>query len=186
MSEKVKVVFLDRDGVINRYPGDTKYVNNWDEFKFISGSIKGIKKLNSYGFKLYIISNQAGVSKGLYTQQDLNEINKNMIKEFNTQGAEVEGIYYCTHLKSDNCDCRKPKTGLLKQAILNLGTNPEISFFVGDSFIDMGAARCFGAKSVLVLSGKEKISNRNQWEFEPDYIFDDLKSAADYLCSCYG
>jgi len=86
----MKVVFLDRDGVINKYPGDTNYVNNWSEFKFISGSIEGIKKLNSCGFKLCVVSNQAGVSKGLYTQQDLNEINKNMIKEFNAQGAEVE------------------------------------------------------------------------------------------------
>ncbi len=186
MSEKMKVVFLDRDGVINEYPGSTNYVNNWREFKFIPGSIEGIKKLNACGFKLYVVSNQAGVSKGLYAQEDLDEINENMSKELKIQGAVVEGIYYCTHLKSDNCDCRKPKTGLLKQAVLNLGANPEITFFIGDSFIDMGAARCFGAKSVLVLSGKEKISNRDQWEFEPDHIFDDLKSAADYLCSHYG
>ena len=186
MSEKPKVVFLDRDGVINEYPGDTKYVNNWGKFKFISGSIDGIKKFNSCGFKMYIISNQAGVSKGLYTQDNLNEINENMLKEFKTRGARVEDIYYCTHLEIDNCKCRKPKTGLLEQAILNLGTNPIISFFIGDSFIDMRAARCFGAKSVLVLSGKEKIFNRDRWEFEPDYIFDDLKSAANYLCSRYG
>ena len=182
----MKVIFLDRDGVINEYPGHTKYVNNWQEFKFIPGSIEGMKKLNACGFKLCIISNQGGISKGLFTQQDLDEIDENMLKEFKIQGAEVEGIYYCTHLKSDNCDCRKPKTGLLKQAVSNLGTNPGISFFIGDSFMDMEAARCFGAKSMLVLSGKEEISNRDQWEFEPDHIFDDLKSAADYLCAHYG
>jgi len=182
----MRVVFLDRDGVINEYPGDTDYVKDWGEFKFIPGSIEGIKKLNACGFNLYVVSNQAGVSKGLYTQEDLDEINENMSKELKAQGAGVEGIYYCTHLESDNCNCRKPKTGLLKQAVLNLGATLEISFFIGDSFIDMGAAHCFGAKSVLVLSGKEKISNRGQWEFEPDHIFDDLKSAADYLCSHYG
>lgn len=182
----MKVVFLDRDGVINQYPGDTKYVNNWREFKFIPGSIEGIKKLNACGFKLYIISNQGGVSKGLYTQEDLDEINRNMSKEFKAQGARVEDIYYCTHVKSDNCDCRKPKTGLLEQAISNLSANPEISFFIGDSFADMEAALGFGAKSVLVFSGKEKASNRDQWEFEPDHTFNDLKSAADYLCSRYG
>ncbi len=182
----MKIVFLDRDGVINEYPGYTNYVNNWREFKFIPGSIEAIKKLNACGFKLYVISNQAGVSKGLYTQEDLDEINENMSKAFKAQGAGVKGIYYCTHLKSDNCACRKPKIGLLKQAVLDLGVNPEISFFIGDSFVDMGAARCFGAKSVLVLSGKEKISNRDQWEFEPDHIFDDLKSAVDYLCTYYG
>jgi len=182
----MKVIFLDRDGVINEYPGHTKYVNNWQEFKFIPGSIEGMKKLNACGFKLCIVSNQGGISKGLFTQQDLDEIDENMLKEFKIQEAEVEGIYYCTHLKSDNCDCRKPKTGLLKQAVSNLGANPGISFFIGDSFMDMEAARCFGAKSMLVLSGKEEISNRDQWEFEPDHIFDDLKSAADYLCAHYG
>jgi len=181
----MKVVFLDRDGVINEYPGDTKYVNNWGEFKFIPGSVEGIKKLNTCGFKLYVISNQAGVSKGVYTQKNLEEINKNMLKEFKTQGAEIKGIYYCTHQTLDNCDCRKPKIGLLKQAIANSGVNPEISFFIGDSFQDMEAARCFGAKSILVLSGKEKESRRDQWEFEPDYVFDNLQAAADYLCSQY-
>ena len=182
----MRVVFLDRDGVINEYPGDTNYVKNWGEFKFIPGSIEGMKKLNAGGFKLCVVSNQAGVSKGVYTQENLDEINENMLKEFKAQGTEVEGVYYCTHLKSDNCDCRKPKTGLLKQAILNLGGILEISFLIGDSFMDMGAGRCFGAKSVLVLSGKEKISNRDRWEFEPDYIFDDLESAADYFCAHYG
>ncbi len=182
----MKVVFLDRDGVINEYPGDTNYVNNWDEFKFIPGSIEGIKKLNSCGFKLYVVSNQAGVSKGLYSQEDLDKINENMLKELKAQGTKVDGIHYCTHSQLDNCDCRKPKAGLLRQAVLNLDTTPESSFLIGDSFMDMAAARCFGAKTLLVLSGKEKASNRDQWEFEPDHVFDDLKSAADYLCTYYG
>lgn len=182
----MKVVFLDRDGVINEYPGHTKYVNNWQEFKFIPGSVEAMKKLNTCGFKLCIASNQGGISKGLFTKQDLDEIDKNMLKEFKARGAKVEGIYYCTHLKSDNCDCRKPKTGLLKQAVANLGLKAESYFFVGDSFMDMEAARCFGAKSILVLSGKEEISNRDQWKFEPDHVFNDLKSAADYICVHYG
>jgi len=182
----MKVVFLDRDGVINQYPGDTKYVNNWGEFKFIPGSIEGIKKLNSCGFKLYVVSNQAGVSKGLYSQEDLDEINENMLKELKVQGTKIDGIHYCTHSKGDNCDCRKPKAGLLRQAVLNSGMTFKSSFLVGDSFMDMEAARCFGAKTLLVLSGKEKASNRDQWEFEPDYVFADLKSAADYLCTHYG
>ena len=182
----MRVVFLDRDGVINEYPGDTNYVNNWSEFAFIPGSIEGIKKLNACGFKLCVISNQAGVAKGLYTQADLDRIDKGMLEEFKKQGAQIEGIYYCTHSPSDNCDCRKPKIGLLKQAVSDLGIIPQMSFFVGDSFRDMEAARCFGAKSILVLSGKKKKSRRSQWEFDPDYIFDNLRAAADYLCAHYG
>jgi len=181
----MRLVFLDRDGVINQYPGDTKYVNNWSEFKFIPGSIAGIKKLNSCGFKVCVISNQAGVSKKLYTDEDLKEINRNMQKELKAHGAWVEGIYYCTHSTSGECDCRKPKIGLLKQAVADLGEAPEISFFIGDSFKDIEAARSFGAKSILVFSGREKKSGQKEWELEPDYLFDNLEAAADYLCSRY-
>ncbi len=186
MTEGEKIVFLDRDGVINQYPGFTNYVTNWSEFKFIPGSIEGAKQLFLCGFKLYVISNQAGIAKGLYSQADLEGINQGMLKAFNKQGVQIEGIYYCTHRDSDNCDCRKPKTGLLRQAVSDSGLTPTISFFIGDSFRDMHAARCFGAKSILVLSGKEKESDRNHWEFEPDHVFDNLQVAADYLCAHYG
>ena len=182
----MRVVFLDRDGVINEYPGDTNYVKNWSEFTFIPGSVEGVKRLNACGFKLCVISNQAGVAKGLYTQADLDRIDKGMREEFKKQGVQIEGIYYCTHHPLDNCDCRKPQMGLLKRAVSDLGVIPQMSFFVGDSFGDMEAARCFGAKSILVLSGKEKKFRDSQWEFEPDYIFDNLLAAADYLCAHYG
>jgi histidinol-phosphate phosphatase family protein len=181
-----KVVFLDRDGVINEYPGDTRYVTSWREFKFIPGSIQGIKKLNESGFKLYVISNQAGIRKGIYSQRDLDEITKKMLKNLKKHKAYIEKVYYCTHSQEDNCSCRKPKTGLMHKVVEDLGIKPQVYFFIGDSFRDMKAAKEFGAKPVLLLSGKEKISNRNNWEFEPDYIFDNLLIAAHYLCEHYG
>lgn len=179
----MKVAFLDRDGVVNEYPGDGEYVKNWKEFKFIPGSTEGIKNLHRYGFKIFIISNQAGVAKGIYRQKDLDKINKKMQSHFKKNGVSLSGVYCCTHLAEDNCTCRKPKIGLLDRAVSELGANPQVSFFIGDSFVDMKAARSFGAKPILVLSGKEKISNRNNWEFEPDYVFDNLLIAAHYLCS---
>lgn len=186
MYHKTKVIFLDRDGVINQYPGDTLYVQHWKGFRFIPGSIEGLKKLKEKGFILCVISNQAGISKGLYSQKNLDDITKRMLSRLRKQGASVDGIYYCTHAEADNCSCRKPKTGLLHRAIDELGLKPDISFFIGDSFRDMEAAKAFGAKPVLVLSGKEKISNRKKWKFEPDYIFDNLLVAAYYLCEHYG
>jgi len=186
MDKKIKVIFLDRDGVINEYPGNYKYVNNLQEFKFISGSIEGIKKLNQCGFKLVIISNQAGVAKGLYGLSDLEEINREILDRLKGEGVNISGIYYCTHHPDEGCDCRKPKIGLLKKAIFDLGVVPDETFFIGDSFKDMKAALNFKAKSILVLSGKEKISNRSKWDFEPDYVFDNLALAADYLCSHHG
>lgn len=182
----MKVVFLDRDGVINEYPGEGRYVTSWEEFKFIPGSIEGIKKLNENGFRLFVISNQAGVGKGIYSQKDLEEINKRMLKKLKQYQVHHLNIYYCTHHPDQNCQCRKPKIGLLRQAISEAGITPEVSFFIGDSFLDMKTALNFGAKSVLVLSGREKISNRSNWEFEPDYVFDNLLLAAHYLCSHYG
>ncbi len=180
-----RVIFLDRDGVINQYPGYGNYVTNWREFKFIPGSIEGIRKLTEKGFKIFVISNQAGVAKGLFSQEDLENINANMLKRVRKVGGNILGIYYCTHLSGANCGCRKPNLGLLKKALAENKLKPDVSFFVGDSFQDMGAARNFGAKSVLVLSGSEKISARDNWQFEPDYIFDNLLLAAHYLSSHY-
>jgi D-glycero-D-manno-heptose 1,7-bisphosphate phosphatase len=186
MQKNGKVVFLDRDGVINKYPGDTLYVSSWKEFKFIAGSIEGIRKLKEKGFRLFVISNQAGVAKGIYSQKDLDIITRKMVSTLKKHRIGIDGIYYCTHTREDNCSCRKPKTGLLHKAIADFAINPEVSFFIGDSFRDMTAAKEFGAKPVLVLSGKEKISNRANWEFEPDYVFDNLLIAAHYICEHYG
>jgi len=181
-----KVVFLDRDGVINEYPGDTKYVTNHRQLKMLPGSAEGILKLKNKGFKIFVISNQAGVAKGIYSLKDLKNIDKKIINALKKHKTEVDGIYYCTHLNEDDCACRKPKTGLMKKALDDKGLNPAITFFIGDSEIDMRAATDFGAKKVLVLSGKEKISNRKNWKFEPDYIFDNLLVASYYICAHYG
>jgi histidinol-phosphate phosphatase family protein len=179
----MKVAFLDRDGVINKYPGDHAYVTSWKEFHLIPGSIEGIRKLNQKDFRVFVISNQAGVSKGLYSQKALDEIDKRMLAAFRKHKVKVDGIYYCTHREEDNCACRKPKTGLLTKALQETGISEPEVFFVGDSFIDMNTARNFGAKAILVFSGKEKISNRPKWDFEPDYLCDNLLMAAHYLCS---
>ncbi|MFA6281387.1 MAG: HAD-IIIA family hydrolase [Candidatus Omnitrophota bacterium] len=182
----MKIVFLDRDGVINKYPGDRRYVTGPKEFKFIAGSIQAIKKLKEKGFTLFVISNQAGVEKGIYSQKTLNDIDNKMIRELKKHKTSLDGIYYCTHREETNCTCRKPKTGLMQKALKDLNKIPTVALFIGDSFKDMQAAREFGAKPVLVLSGKEKISNRSKWDFEPDYIFDNLLIAAYYICSHYG
>ena len=133
-----------------------------------------------------MISNQAGVEKGIYSQKTLDDIDNKMIRELKKHKTSLDGIYYCTHRQEANCLCRKPKTGLMHKALKDLNKTPKVSIFVGDSFKDMQAAKEFGAKPVLVLSGKEKISNRNKWEFEPDYIFDNLLIASYYICSHYG
>ncbi|MCM8786563.1 MAG: HAD family hydrolase [Candidatus Omnitrophica bacterium] len=182
----MKVVFLDRDGVINKYPGDNDYVKSWKEFEFIPGSIEGLRKLCSYDFRLIVISNQAGVGKRIFSKENLDIITKKMLSVLKKKDVYIDGVYYCTHRKEDNCFCRKPKIALLHRALSDLKIKPNISFFIGDSFVDMETARKFGAKTILLLSGKEKISNRPHWKFEPEYIFDNLLVASHYLCEHFG
>jgi len=182
----MKVVFVDRDGVINQFPGYGDYVKSWREFEFIPGSIEGLRKLKENGFKIFVASNQAGVKKGIYSKKALDTMTKKMRAVLKKNNADVDGVHYCLHTDDDNCLCRKPKKGLLDEAVESFEIKPNASFFIGDSFRDLEAARAFGAKGILVLSGQEKIASRDDWRFEPDYIFDNLLLAAHYLCRHYG
>ena len=181
----MKVIFLDRDGVINRYPGDSEYVKSWSEFHFLPKVKQGLKKLNEHGFKIFIISNQAGVSKGIYTQDSLDLITKNMLKELG-RDIKIEGVYYCTHRKEDNCQCRKPNTGLIEQALAKLKTEGQPielknSYFIGDTIRDIETGKKAGLKTILVFSGKENLANRNKWQSHPDFTTQDLSAAADLI-----
>lgn len=177
----MKVIFLDRDGVINRYPGHKKYVTKLSEFKFLPGSLKAIKNLTDEGFKIFVISNQAGVSKGFYSQKKLNQITQYMLKKINSSGAKLNGAFYCIHKEENNCLCRKPKTGLIKKALNILKVkrlNKKESFFVGDSIRDVKAGKKAGATTILVLSGRESMRNRKKWAQKPNFIAKDLWEAS--------
>jgi len=180
----MKAVFLDRDGVINRYPGDTKYVKSWEEFHLLPHVKSSLKRLNEDGVRIFIISNQAGVAKGVYSRQALDEITANMLKKLNP--AHIEGVYYCTHRNEDNCSCRKPKTGLIESAIRQLKKqgltiNRNRSFFVGDTLRDIQTGKKAGLKTILVFSGKEKPSGRDNWDILADFFARDLSQATDII-----
>ncbi|MDI6758632.1 MAG: HAD family hydrolase [Candidatus Omnitrophota bacterium] len=185
----MKIIFLDRDGVINKYPGDKKYVTSWRNFRFLPRVKKAIAILKDNNFKLFIISNQAGVGKGIFSQQALDIITGNMLRKIEESHGKIDGVYYCTHPPEANCSCRKPRPGLLHLAIKNLclasnsGGRPSLkgAFFIGDTIRDISAAKAAGCKSILVLSGKEKLLNRKNWEAQPDFIFKDLYAACAYL-----
>lgn len=180
----MKVIFLDRDGVINEYPGDFKYVTDWREFKFLPGVKKALKRLNNAGYKIFIISNQAGVSKGIFTQSALDNITHNMLNEIKKVGVEIQGVYYCTHREEDNCACRKPRAGLMELAFKNLGIKKptmDNCFFIGDTMRDIQTGKTAGCKTVLVFSGKEKSQNKDNWTFQPDFIAADLFQAVDLI-----
>jgi histidinol-phosphate phosphatase family protein len=177
----MKIVFLDRDGVINKYPGDNDYVKSWKEFSFLPNALKAIRDLSRKKFKIFIISNQAGVSKGIYSLKELNYITKKMLNEIKKNDGKIEGVFYCIHRKEDNCSCRKPRTALVKLALKKLGLkklNKHECFFIGDDIKDILTGKRAGCKTILVLSGKEKLKNKKLWQLQPDFISEDLFSAS--------
>jgi len=177
----VKAVFLDRDGVINKYPGDKLYVTSLRKFKFLPKVKEAISLLNQKGYKVFIASNQAGVGRGVYSQRTLDAITAKMLSDIKESGGRIEKVYYCTHRKEDCCSCRKPKPGLLKNAAKEYKFTLKESFFAGDTIRDVVTAHSAGCKSILVLSGKEKLSNKKKWEDKPDFIFKNLLEAAKFL-----
>lgn len=182
----VKAVFLDRDGVINAYPGDLKYVTTWQEFNFLPKVRAALKKLTEAGYQIFIISNQAGISKGIYSKETLDFITQNMLAELTKSQIKISGVYYCLHRPEDNCSCRKPKSGLVEMAIDKIkseGFDIELkrSFFVGDTIKDIETGKTAGLKTILVFSGKEKLENKNNWSSLPDFTAQDLSEAVELI-----
>ncbi|MBN1872245.1 MAG: HAD family hydrolase [Candidatus Omnitrophica bacterium] len=175
-----KVIFVDRDGVINKDPGGwTKYdyVTRWSEFLFIEGSIDALKVLKEAGYKVYIISNQAGIAKGYFTQEDLEKVNKEMLRQIENGGGKIEGLFYCPHSKADECDCRKPKTGLIEKALAGREVDRKKTFVIGDDLRDIEAGKKMGMRTILVLSGKTSLEACEASSVRPDYIKNNLLEA---------
>ena len=176
-----KVIFIDRDGVINLYPGDFKYVSSVSEFKFLAGSKEALVKLYKSGYKIFVISNQAGVTKGFYSRKTLDDITKLLTTEVESAGGHIEKVLYCIHTDEQNCECRKPKTGLLKEALSFAGADVSHIFFIGDSVRDIKTGKAAGCKTILVLSGKETCENRAHWEVQPDFVAENLLTATEIV-----
>ncbi len=177
-----KTIFLDRDGVISKYyPHD--YSKKWEEFSFLPTAKEALKKLTAANFSIVIISNQAGVSKGLFGPKALRKITKRMKEEIKKSGGRIKKAYYCPHSDKDNCPCRKPKPGLFKKADQDLGPiDFAKTFFVGDGEVDILAGKNIGAKTILVLTGKIKSKEETKdWPKQPDYITADLLSATEII-----
>ncbi|MCG2714632.1 MAG: HAD family hydrolase [Candidatus Omnitrophica bacterium] len=177
----MKVIFLDRDGVINKYPGDRLYVTSLRKFRFLPRAKKAIALLSKAGCKIFVASNQAGVGKGTYSQKTLDAITAKMLEDIEQAGGKITKVYYCTHRKEVGCFCRKPKPGLLRKTAQEFKINLKEAYFVGDTIRDVLTAHAVGAKSILIFCGKEKLSNQKNWETKPDFVFKDLLAAAKFL-----
>ena len=152
MTAAKRVVFLDRDGVINELPGRERYVRRWEAFKFREGALAMLAELRALGYRLVVITNQQGVGKGLIEPEELGRIHANMKAEIERHGACIDGLFCCPHLEAEGCDCRKPKPGLIFNALaaLDYEVDLEGSWFVGDSARDVRAGQAAGLRTLLV------------------------------------
>ncbi|MFA5099527.1 MAG: HAD-IIIA family hydrolase [Candidatus Omnitrophota bacterium] len=183
--KKVSVVFLDRDGVINEYPGHYNFVTSVSEFQLIPRAREALARLCKSGYRLFIVSNQSGVAKGLYNMHTLDQIN-DALRQQSGPGVEFDGIYYCIHAPEQNCSCRKPKTYFIDAAGDKIkrdgySFDRKKTFFVGDSLIDIETGKAAGMRTIMVFSGKETPENRQNWKITPDYTAADLYDAADII-----
>ena len=147
-----KLICLDRDGVINE--DSDAYVKNPDEWIPLPGSLEAIAKLTRAGIKVVVVSNQAGIVKGKFTQEDLTAMTTKMLDLVEKNGGKIQKVFYCIHDPDLNCRCRKPAPGMLLDAAAEFKVSPEELIFVGDRSTDMQAAWACGAKPILLKTGK--------------------------------
>lgn len=161
-----KVIFLDRDGVINKKAPKAEYVKSWDEFEFLPGAIEAITLLTQHDYKIFIITNQAGIARGAMTEQALKEIHMKLERELEKHNVKIEGFYYCPHGWNEGCECRKPKPGMLFQAAREHDVDLSKALFIGDDERDLQTGNAAGCRTILVNAElsllrlvKEKIIN---------------------------
>ncbi len=150
-------IFFDRDGTINV---DADYLSDPDDLELIPGAVEAIRDANRLGVKAFVITNQSGVARGLYSEKDVRSVHHRMARLLAREGAHIDAYYYCPHHPEYGkapyrkaCDCRKPKTGMLMQARSEFGIDLASSFVVGDKCTDLQAGRAAGCSTVLVLTG---------------------------------
>jgi D-glycero-D-manno-heptose 1,7-bisphosphate phosphatase len=179
-------IFLDRDGTII---AERNYLRNTTNLEFLPGAIPGLKKLAATGLPLYIFTNQAGVAHGYFNEETLNRIHFFLVAKLRKAGVKLRGIYYCPHHpQAENeayrcdCDCRKPKPGLLKMAASVERLNLAKSYIIGDKLSDLSAGKKVAAKTALVLTGYgAKECEKINPEVAPDCIGLNLEAVADWV-----
>lgn len=154
--KRIPTVLLDRDGVLNRKPPRAEYVRTWADFEWLPGAREALKLFNDTGYRVIVVSNQAGIARGAMTEADLATIHDRMKEEAVQAGGRIDAIYHCPHGWDDNCDCRKPKPGMLYQAQRDHHLDLTRTLFIGDDERDAEAADAAACPSHL-LSNKESL-----------------------------
>lgn len=173
------IIILDRDGVIN-YDSD-EYIKTPDEWEAIPGSLEAIAQLNRAGFRVLLVTNQSGVGRGYYNLETLDQIHEKLTQELASVGGYIEEIFFCPHHPIDNCECRKPKPGMLNKIQDKYDIDFKDVFYIGDSLVDIQVAKMVGCKPILVLTGNGKKTLAENPELSQIENFSDLSEAVKYI-----
>lgn len=190
MSGSSVAIFLDRDGTINE---DVNFLSKPEQLILIDGSAEAIKEANELGLKVIVFTNQSGIARGYFTEDDLHKVHKRLDELLAQKGAKIDAYYYCPHHPVEGngeykveCECRKPKDGMLQRASREQNIDLKKSFVIGDRCIDVQAGKTAGATTILVLTGygRDEYKKCKDENFEPDFVAENLKEAIEIVKKC--
>jgi D-glycero-D-manno-heptose 1,7-bisphosphate phosphatase len=181
-----KVLFLDRDGVINENRAD--HVKDWSEFRFVPGAPEAIARLTLAGWRIFVVSNQAIVGRGAVPHSTVDAVNDLMLDELGRSGGRIEAVAYCPHRPEEGCACRKPRPGLLLNLAARFKLDLRHAVVIGDALSDVKAGRSVGSRAILVLTGRgpEQLAHARATGQHDFSIATDLRAAADLLLAPAG
>jgi len=171
-----KAVFLDRDGVVNE---DYGFVHRIEDFRFIKGSVEALKALSESKFKVVIVTDQSGIGRGLYLEEEMHKLHHYMLNMLSRNGIIIDRIYHCPHSPEERCKCRKPQTLLLEKAKDELDLKLEDSYFVGDKTKDIQTGKNAHCKTIMVstgVGGKDR-----EYNVAPDWNVSNLLEAVNII-----
>jgi D-glycero-D-manno-heptose 1,7-bisphosphate phosphatase len=185
MTDRRRAVFIDRDGTISEEVG---YVNHASRYRVFPFAAEAVRTLNEAGWLAILVTNQAGVARGYFREELIGDVHNLLTQELERGGARLDAIYYCPHHPSvgeppyrQDCDCRKPRPGLIRRAAADFGLDLARCWMVGDRHSDTELARNAGVRSAFVLTGYGRGELEHQshvWQHSPDLIAEDLLEAA--------
>ena len=175
----MKLVILDRDGVINH--DSDQYIKSPAEWRPIAGSIEAIARLNQNGFRVAVATNQSGIGRGLFDMATLNAINDKMMEMVFRQGGRIDALFFCPHTAAEECSCRKPRTGMYEEIATRFHTDLKGVPCVGDSLKDLQSAEAVGAQPILVLTGKGRKTQADGGLPRKTLVFENLAEAVRHI-----
>ena len=175
----MKLIILDRDGVINH--DSDQFIKSPEEWRPIAGSPEAIARLNQWGYRVVVATNQSGVGRGLFEMDTLNAIHDKMLRTVAQAGGKIDAIFFCPHTGAENCDCRKPRPGMFEEIAARYNVDLAAVPAVGDSLRDLQAAEKVGAQPILVLTGKGGKTHADPELPVQALIFEDLAAVVAHL-----